>query len=50
MGSASELETQLEIAKNLPQTKNLSYKEIDILLGEVSRMTMGMIKKLSIKS
>ena len=50
IGSASELETQIEIAKNLPQTKNLSYQEVDILLDEVSRMTMGMIKKLSIKS
>jgi four helix bundle protein len=50
IGSASELETQIEIAKNLPQTKNLSYQEVDILLDEVSRMIMGMIKKLSIKS
>lgn len=30
--------------------ENFSYKEIDILLGEISRMIMGMIKKLSIKS
>src|SRR3989338_6281777 len=30
IGSASELETQIEIAKNLPQTKNLSYQEIDL--------------------
>jgi len=50
IGSASELETQLEIAKNLPQTRKLSYQEIDILLDEVSKMLMGMIKKLSIKS
>lgn len=50
LGSTAELETQIEIAKRLPQTKNLSYQEVDILLGEVSRMTMGMIKKLSIKA
>lgn len=50
LGSASELETQIEIAKKLPQTQNLSYREIDILLSEVSRMIMSMIKKLSIKS
>jgi four helix bundle protein len=50
LGSASELETQIEIAKLLPKTKNLYYKEIDILLNEISRMVMGMIKKLSIKA
>ena len=32
------------------QTKNLSYQEIDILLNEISRMIMSMIKKLSIKA
>ncbi|MDO8565528.1 MAG: four helix bundle protein [bacterium] len=50
IGSASELETQIEIAKQLPKTKEYSYKEVDILLSEVSRMTMAMIKKLSVKA
>lgn len=50
LGSVSELETQIEIAKQLSKTNQYSYEEIDILLNEVSRMTMGMIKKLSIKS
>jgi four helix bundle protein len=50
LGSASELETQIEIAKQLAGTEEYRYKEIEILLDEVSRMTMGMIKKLSIKA
>ena len=50
LGSASELETQIEIAKSLPMTRGYSFEEVDILLSEVSRMTMGMIKKLSINS
>src|SRR3989344_3946545 len=49
LGSISELETQIEIVKQLPQTKTLSYQEIDILLNELSRMVMSMIKKLSIR-
>lgn len=50
IGSASELETQIEISKRLPGTRNLAYEEVEMLLNEVSRMIMGMIKKLSIKS
>lgn len=50
LGSASELETQIEIAKQLPKTKNLKYNEIELLLNETSRMIMGMIKKLNEKA
>lgn len=49
-GSIAELETQLEVARRLPATKNLSYKEIDILIGEVSRMLVAMIRKLQANS
>ena len=36
LGSASELETQIEIAKQLPDTKHLFYDEVENLLSEVS--------------
>lgn len=49
LGSTSELETQIEIARKLPQTNKLSYEEIAILLEEVSKMLTSMIKKLSIQ-
>lgn len=49
-GSIAELETQLEIAKRLPATKHLSYQEIDILISEVSRILVVMIRKLQAKS
>ncbi len=48
LGSASELETQIEIAKQLPKTQKFSYKNVDILVNEVSKMIMGMIKKLKL--
>ncbi len=50
LGSAAELETQIEITKQLPKTKDFSYRDIDILLNEVSRMLTVMIKKLSEKA
>jgi len=50
LGSASELETQIEISKQLSFTKSESIQETELLLGEVSRMIMAMIKKLSIRS
>ena len=36
--SGAELETQVEIAKRLPKTKNLEYSKVDVLLNEVMRM------------
>src|SRR3989338_9434733 len=36
--SGAEHETQVEIAKRLPKTKNLSYSNVDNLLLEVMKM------------
>ena len=44
--SGAELETQLEIAKRLPKTKNLNYNEIESLLEEIMKMLNRMIKNL----
>lgn len=46
--SGAELETQIEIAKRLPKTKELNYEEIDRLLEEVMKMLNSIIKKLRI--
>ena len=45
--SAAELETQLEISKQLPKTKKLNFKIVDKLLNEVLRMLNVFIRKLS---
>jgi len=45
--SGGELETQIEIAKQLPKTKNLNYKNVDSLLIEVMKMLNSIINKLS---
>ncbi len=37
-GSGAELETQVEISKRLPFSKNLDFLRIDQLLGEVMKM------------
>src|SRR3989338_5562859 len=50
LGSASELETQLEIAKELSFLNEEKYLEINALLEEVSKMTVGLMKKLETKS
>lgn len=36
--SGAELETQIEIAKRLPFSKNLGYSKVDNLLGEAMKM------------
>ena len=46
--SCAELETQIEIAKRLAKTKNLSYKKVDDLLIEVSKMLNAMVGKLDV--
>jgi four helix bundle protein len=48
-GSGAELETQTEIAKRLPLTKNLSYIKIESLLNEVMKMLNTMIRNLNPK-
>lgn len=45
-GSGGELETQLEIARRLPKTKNLDYSKVGVLLLEVMRMLNKMISNL----
>lgn len=47
LGSAAELQTQLEITKKLPKTKNISIEKSDGILIEIIKMLHGMIKKLS---
>lgn len=46
LGSATELQTQLEITKILPKTKNVSTEKSEILLIEIIKMLHGMIRKL----
>lgn len=46
-GSGSELETQIEISKRLPETKHLRYEEADTLLNEVMRMLNSMLRQLN---
>ncbi len=41
--SGSELETQIEIAKRLPFSKNLNFQKIDRLLDEIMRMLNKML-------
>jgi four helix bundle protein len=47
-GSVAELQTQIEISKQLYKKSSHSYQEIDGLLIEISKMLSSMIKKLSI--
>lgn len=46
-GSGAELETQLEISKQLFTTSNLVYTKVDDLLMEVMKMLNVMIRKLN---
>lgn len=50
LGSASELETQIEIAKELSYLDLKESLDVNSILSEVSRMIMGLIKKLSLKA
>ncbi len=47
LGSCAELQTQIEISRRLPQTKNLNYKTIESDLVEISKMLSVLIGKLS---
>lgn len=46
-GSGGELETQIEIAKRLPRTKELDYRQVEPILSEVMRMLNVMLAKAS---
>ena len=45
--SGAELETQLEIAKRLRQTKDFDYSKVDSLLLEVMKMLNTIIRKFN---
>ena len=45
-GSVAELETQVEISKNLPFGKSLNYDNVESLAIEVNKMIHGLITKL----
>lgn len=46
-GSGGELETQIEIAKSLPKTKELDFVPVETLLNEIMRMLNAMLSKAS---
>ena len=48
-GSGAELETQIEICKNLDKLRNLDYSKVDELLKEVMKMLNGLISTLKKK-
>ncbi|GBE16634.1 hypothetical protein BMS3Abin15_00456 [bacterium BMS3Abin15] len=49
-GSGAELETQIEISKQLIKTKNLDYSSAEALLQEIMKMLNAMIHKLKAKT
>jgi len=50
LGSLAELETQLELSKNLSYGKKSYYNEAEGLLGEVRRMLIKMLSSLKAQS
>ncbi|TAK58507.1 four helix bundle protein [Patescibacteria group bacterium] len=50
LGSVSELETQLEIAKRLEYGEKVDYNEIVAALQEVSKMLVAIIASLKAKT
>ncbi|MBI4118652.1 MAG: four helix bundle protein [Parcubacteria group bacterium] len=48
--SGAELETQIEISRNLSKTKCLDYSKADSLLTEVMKMLNVMIRNINPKS
>lgn len=46
LGSLAELQTQVEIVKNLPFGESLDYNEVETLPIEIARMIQGLISKL----
>lgn len=45
-GSDAELETQIVISKQLPQTMHLDYTNVERILGEIMRMLNKFISQL----
>lgn len=50
LGSTAELESQITVAKQLLQTKNLDAVRVETLLSEVDRMLRKMISSLNPRS
>jgi four helix bundle protein len=46
-GSGAELETQIEIAKEVFKDKNLDYSQADSLLEETMKMLNAMLRKMN---
>jgi four helix bundle protein len=46
-GSGAEIETQIEISKRLPKTKDLDYSKADSLLEEIMKMLNVIIRKFN---
>ena len=46
-GSGSELETLIEIVKNLPFGKNINFEKIDNLLNEIMKMLNKLLNRLA---
>jgi len=49
-GSCAELQTQIEIAKQLLKTSDVRYETIEALLVEIMKMLHAMIRKLKANS
>lgn len=46
-GSGAELETQIEISKEIFKDKNLDFSQVDSLLEEVMKMLNAMLRKMN---
>jgi len=49
-GSGGELETQIEIAKQLSRTKDLAYTDVELILSEVMKILNVLIYKSDLTS
>ena len=50
LGSVSELETQIEISNELSFIDEVQYRDLNTQLTEISKMLVGLIKKLNDKT
>lgn len=46
-GSGAELETQIEISKEVFKDKNLDFSQVDSLLEEVMKMLNAILRKMN---
>ena len=50
LGSGAELETQIEIAKQLPKTQQIDFSKAESVLSTTMKMLHGMIRALQTES